>query len=61
MFKDVSVLDDVSYGQRGYLRNQEGLLNILKENNTKVVKNKNESKGHTQKKDNMDQNEGESK
>lgn len=33
MFKDVSVLEDVSYGQRGYLRNQEGLLNFLKESN----------------------------
>ena len=26
MFKDVDVVEDVSYGQRGYLRNQEAMM-----------------------------------
>ena len=29
MFEGVNVIEDVSYGQRGYLRNQEGLLNMI--------------------------------
>lgn len=44
MFKDVTVLEDVSYGQRGYLRNQEGLLNFLKESNQKTKNKKDEKK-----------------
>jgi hypothetical protein len=32
MFEGVQIIEDVSQGQRGYLRNQEGLLTIMLKN-----------------------------
>jgi len=40
MFKDVDVVEDVSYGQRGYLRNQEALMALMKKHLEKISKKK---------------------
>ena len=41
MFKDVDVVEDVSYGQRGYLRNQEALMALMKKHLEKISKKDN--------------------
>jgi hypothetical protein len=43
MFKDVDVVDDVSYGQRGYLRNQEPLMALMQKHLERYSKKKDQS------------------
>jgi hypothetical protein len=40
MFEGVNIIEDVSLGQRGYLRNQEGLLSMMQKHLEKYKKNK---------------------
>ena len=40
MFKDVDVVEDVSYGQRGYLRNQEALMALMQKHLERYSKKK---------------------
>ena len=53
MFKGVDVVEDVSYGQRGYLRNQEALMAKMQEHLERYSKkNVNNAKNDKKKKPN---------